>query len=163
MENTNKIIHFLKSKILAVAICVAFVLALLVGTFSLGVMVGYHKARYSYAWGENYHRNFGGHRRGFMGDMDGGDLIDAHGTAGQIVRIDGSTMVVAGSDNTEKIVVLKADTLVRKFRDTVTIKDLKPDDYVVVIGEPTNDGQLIAKLIRILPSSKDTFNMPVPR
>lgn len=164
MDNINKITNILKSKMLVVIICIVFGLALLVGAFSLGTMVGYHKARFSYAWGDNYRRNFGGPRRGFMGDMTGGrDLVNSYGVSGQIIRLDGQTIIIEGSDNTERTVLIKADTLLRKSRDVAMLGDLKPNDYVVVIGEPTNDGQLVAKLIRILPSPMMPSTMPIPR
>ena len=156
----NNIVNFLKSKKVLAIIIVLFSLALLVGVFGLGIAVGYHKARFSYAWGENYHRNFGGPRGGFFRNFSGRDFIDAHGTFGQIVKIDLSTnlgqvatLVIKGQDNVEKIVLIKDDTSIRRFRDAIKPSDLKADDYVVVIGEPNNEGQIAAKFIRLLPAS----------
>ena len=60
----NNVLQVLKSKKFAVVIVVILGLALLIGTFSFGMAVGYRKAKFSYAWGENYHRNFGGPRGG---------------------------------------------------------------------------------------------------
>ena len=36
--------------------------------------------------------------------------------------------------------------------NNLTIKDLKIDDFVVVIGTPDEQGQIEAKFIRIMPS-----------
>ncbi len=173
--DTNNFLNFIKSKTFVVIIVVLFGLALLVGAFTLGAAVGYRKARFSYAWGENYSRNFGGPREGFMGnfakDFSGGDLIDAHGTFGQVIKIDPSTgstgspqadsgqaatLVIKGPDNVEKSVLIKNDTTIQRLRETIKPGDLKINDNVVVIGDPNNLGQIEAKFIRVTPF------MPVP-
>ncbi len=155
----NKILEFLKSRLVIVVVGVLFVLALLIGSFGLGVAVGYHKARFSYAWGENYHRNFGGPRGGMFFGFGGGDFIDAHGTFGQVIKIEvatktgeASTLVLKGKDGVEKIVLVSDDTSITRFRDKLKISDIKNDDYVTIIGEPNDKGQIVAKLIRIIPA-----------
>ena len=145
----------MRSKAVVIVALVIFALALLIGTFSVGLAIGYHKARFSYSWGENYHRNFGGPKNGFMGDMlrgfAGRDLIDAHGTSGQIVKIDGSTLVIKGRDNVEKIVLVKGDTAIMRLRNPVAVSDLQVNENVVVIGQPNPQGQIEAKFIRVMP------------
>lgn len=167
--DTNKILGFLKSKKITVAIATLFGLALLVGTFSIGVAVGYRKASFSYAWGENYHRNFGGPREGFFNDFSrdfiGKDFIGAHGTFGQIMNIDvnSQTLAIRGRDNVEKIIVIKDDTEIRRFQDVVQLNDLKADELVTVIGEPNNLGQIEAKFIRVLPFPSPPLPSPQRR
>src|SRR3989344_554143 len=117
--DTNKLSQCVQSKKFMVAIVGLAGLAVLTGTFSLGVFIGYHKARFSYAWGENYHKNFGGPRGGLFQDFSGKEFMDAHGTYGQIVKVDNSTLVVKGRDNVEKIVMVNADTSIMRLRDTV--------------------------------------------
>ena len=121
--------------------------------FHAGVIVGYKKASFSYRWGENYHRNFGGPRGGFSSNFFDKDFIESHGTFGQIIKIDGTTLVVKGRDNAEKIIVVKNDTTIRKQRDPVSINNLMVNDYIVIIGAPNNQGQIEATFIRILPDS----------
>jgi hypothetical protein len=128
--------------------------------FGGGMYVGYRKARFSYQWGENYHKNFGGPRGGFMGDFGGKDLINANGVAGQIMKIDPSTssgqspvLVIRGRDNVEKIVVIKNDTVINRLNETVKLSALKVGDFVVVIGEPNDNGQIDAKFLRTIPES----------
>lgn len=161
--DTNKLGQFVgqcvQSKKFMVLIAGLVGLAVLVGTFSLGVFVGYHKARFSYAWGENYHNNFGGPRGGLFQDFSGKEFMDAHGTYGQIVKVDSSTLVVNGRDNVEKIVVVNDDTSIMILRNAVKISDLKVGDSIVVIGEPNEQGQIEAKFIRFLPA---VSNMPTP-
>ncbi len=119
--------------------------------FALGLFVGYRKASFSLNWGENYHRNFGGPRNGLFGPFDGRDYIDAHGVFGQIIKIDSSTLVIKGQNNVERVILVNDGTTINKFQDTITSANLKTDDFIVVVGEPNNDGQIVAKLIRVLP------------
>jgi hypothetical protein len=51
----------------------------------------------------------------------------------------------------EKIILIKEDTVIKRFRDNIKLSDLKVDDYVTVIGEPNEEGQIQAKLIRLSP------------
>lgn len=127
----------------------ALIVLLLV--FKAGMVVGFKKANFSYRWVENYHRNFGGPRGGFLGDFSDRDFTDAHGTSGQIIKIDGNTLVTKGRDDVEKIVLVKDDTVIKRFQDTLKVADLKVNDYIVMIGDPNDAGQIEAKLIRLFP------------
>ena len=62
-------------------------------------------------------------------------------------------IAVAGENDAEKIVVLKNDTIIKRFRETISQNDLKIDDNIVVIGSPNEQGQIEAKLIRIMPKT----------
>lgn len=124
---------------------------LLLLTFRAGMIVGYHKAMFSYRWGENYHRNFGGPRFGFFSNS-GRDFIESHGTFGQVIKIDSTTLVVKGRDDVEKIIVITKDTAIRRGIDNIMPIDLRVDDPVVIIGTPNNDGQIEARLIRVMPA-----------
>ncbi len=128
----------------------AFIILLLI--FKAGEMVGIKKADFSCRWSDNYHRNFGGPKAGFLGGFGDRDFIEANGTFGQIIKIDGSTLVVKGRDDIEKIVIVKDATTIKGLQDTVKLSDLKVDDYIVTIGDPNDSGQIEAKLIRLLPT-----------
>lgn len=120
--------------------------------FALGMFVGYQKARFSYRWGEQYHRNFGGPRGGFFRDFDNGrDYINAHGIFGAILKIDGSMLVVKDAQNTEKLVLISSETAIEKGKQNITLTDLKINDKVTIIGSPNAQGQVDAKLIRVFP------------
>jgi len=131
----------------------------LLGVFKLGILVGYKKAGFSYKWGEQYHRNFGGPRGGFFGNIRRGfgdkDFINAHGTFGSIIRLDSTTstalsiLVIKGKDDLEKTILVSDKTEIGSRRQAITIGDLKIDDQVVVIGSPNEQGQIEAKLIRL--------------
>src|SRR3989338_5090536 len=87
----DKVNYFFQSKRFTAVIWIIAGLAVLFFVFRLGVIVGYKKASFSYRWGENYQKNFGGPRRGFLGGFfsDRKDFIDSHGAFGQIIKIDG--------------------------------------------------------------------------
>ena len=133
--------------------------------FKAGTMVGFRKASFTYNWGENYHRNFGGPERGLFGNFSGKDFIDPHGAFGQIMKIDANSIVMKDRNGAEKIVLCSADTTIMSFRGNIKAVDLKVDDNIVVIVEPNDQGQIVAKLIRVLPPQNmaptpDNQNLP---
>lgn len=119
--------------------------------FGVGILVGEKKAKFSYRWAENYHKNFAGPRVGFWGDwwsFPRGDFIESHGAFGEIIEINGSVFVIKGRGDIEKIIVTTEDTIIKKGRET-TKDELRAGDQVVIIGSPNEEGQIEAKLIRI--------------
>ncbi len=154
--------QIIKSKPYLVAAFAVAIIAIIVLIFGAGMYVGFHKARFSYQWGENYHKNFGGPRGGFLRDFGGKDLIDANGVAGQIIKIDKSTIVVRGRDNVEKLITIKDDAVIKRFNETVKLSELKINDFIVVIGEPNNSGQIEAKFVRVMPQASSSIPM-MPR
>jgi hypothetical protein len=124
--------------------------------FGLGVFVGDRRANFSYKWAEEYHRNFGGPQGGFLGnfiDMDK-RLPNANGSFGQIIKtdVDEGTITIKDIDSLEKEILTSARTSIVFQRNNLEISDLKVGDSVVIIGEPTNAGQIAAELIRVMPS-----------
>lgn len=138
---------------------VGFVVLMLV--FGAGVKVGTIKARYSYKWAENYHKNFAGPRGGFVGDwrrFPAGDFISGHGAFGEIIEIKDNSFVIKGRENVEKVIVTDEETAITKGRET--IKDgLKVGDRVVIIGSPNEAGQIEAKLIRVFDENSPRLPM----
>ncbi len=146
----NKFFQSKKFKIVLIGIG-ALVVILMV--FKAGVLVGYKKANFSYRWAENYQHNFGGPRGGFVGDFRRGfkdrDFTNSHGIFGSIIKIDGSTLIIKGSDNVEKAILVSDKTTITSRRETIKAGDLKIDNRVVIIGSPNEQGQIEAKLIRV--------------
>jgi len=142
---------FLQSKTFKITLLAIGGLIIFLFIFKAGMMVGFQKANFSCHWSESYHRNFGGPRGGFPGGFSDRDFMEANGTVGQIIKIASSTLVIKGRGDVEKVILVKDDTVINKFKETITINNLKVDDMVVVIGEPNNDGQIEAKLIRVMP------------
>ena len=122
--------------------------------FQAGVHVGYKKAAYSFGFGDTYHAMFGTPKRSLPFGEPQGRFSNAHGTVGSIVKIELPTVIIEDRDQTEKIILLKDDTIIRKFRDTLTATDLTLGDSVVVMGAPNNQMQIEAKLIRVLPAQR---------
>ena len=121
--------------------------------FRVGMVVGARRARFSYRWGEQYHRNFGGPKHGwFMSGFSDRDFMDAHGVVGKILHVDGEKIVMQGRDAVERIVLLTPNTSVLQFHGRADSTAIHPDDRIVVIGDPNDAGQIEAKVIRILPS-----------
>lgn len=137
-------------------------LIVLLIVFRLGMAVGFKKAGFSYSWGESYHRNFGGPRGGFLKDFAEDSFINGYGTVGRIMKVGSSTIVMRGQDNVEKIVLVKDTTSITRNRETIKSVDLKVDDYIVVIGDPNNTGQVDAKFIRVMLSQSGPFLPPPP-
>lgn len=128
---------------------ISFVIIVLI--FSAGVWVGGSKAKYSYRWAENYHKNFGGPRSGFFSDWRSfphGDFIGGHGAFGEIIELNDFGFVIKGQGDVERIVITTDDTVVKKGRETVE-DGFKVGDSVTIIGSPNEEGQIEAKLIRL--------------
>ena len=131
------------------------IVALLI--FSAGVTVGFHKASFGRAWGENYNENFGmGHYNGDLGGIGRIGMMDnfpnAHGATGKIIKMELPNIIVQDKDNTEKAILINTDTKIQKGRQSITTNDLKVDDFIVVIGSPNDKGVIEAKFIRVIPS-----------
>lgn len=143
-----------QSKSFKVGLIVLGALIVLLLVFKAGVFVGYKKAQFSYRWGENYHRNFAGPRRGFFEDFrrgfsDRGDFINAHGTFGSVIKVDGNIIVVKDKDDVEKTIVVADNATIRKGRESIKVSDIKVGDKIVIIGSPNEQGQIEAKFIRV--------------
>jgi len=144
-----------ESKISFRILCAIGIIAVSFLIFLAGVNVGFNKASFGHAWGENYERNFG-----MMPDRPvfGRDNFpNANGAVGKIIKVALPTIIVQDKNGTEKVVSIDDDTQIQKLRENVTEDNLKVDDFVVVIGTPNEQGQIEAKLIRIMP-----LGMPIP-
>ncbi len=158
--NTNNI---LESKLFKAIVFGIAILIILVFIFGLGVFVGTKKADFSFRWADQYHRNFGGPQRGFFGDMMGDQFTNSNGVFGQILKIDGQILTIKGKDNAEKSILVGDETSIIRQRDNIKLSDLKTDDVVVVIGEPNDNGQIEAKLIRVLPPPPMTLRSDISK
>jgi hypothetical protein len=78
-------------------------------------------------------------------------LPGAHGAVGEVLKVSSSTLVVAEPNNLEKVIRVSSTTAIRKFRDTITILDIKVGDFISVLGEANGQGEIDAKLVRIMP------------
>jgi hypothetical protein len=129
--------------------------------FQAGIFVGYYKASFSYRLGDEYHSIFGD--RNSLPGQNGEEFSGAYGASGDILKIDLPNIVIEGQNSVEETVVLSTSTIFRSMRDTIKATDLKTDDFVVVIGQPNDNGQIEAKLVRVVPPPpgyNDTSDTP---
>lgn len=132
--------------------------------FQAGVAVGERRSNFAHRFGDNFERNFRNpdgrmFGRGFPGDDR---LPGGHGAVGEIISIALPNIVVSGPDNLEKTIVIGDGTVVRQFQNEITGNDLKVGDHIITLGEPNEEGQIQAKLIRILPPPPGGFPDGVP-
>jgi len=146
--DTKKIFQSKKFKIILLGIA-GLIAGLLI--FQAGIFVGYRKAAFSYNWEQNYPRIFGAPPGDFLNEFRDRGFISGHGTVGQIIKIEGNTIVIKGNDNAEKTIIVSDSTAIQSGRQSININDLKIDDFIVTIGSPDNSGQIQAKFIRVMP------------
>ncbi|MEK7625319.1 MAG: hypothetical protein AAB467_03145 [Patescibacteria group bacterium] len=149
----NKLI---KSKFFIWTAVGLFEIAIILCAFRVGMVVGFSKANYSFRWGQNYHRLFGGPARGWfdggrgmMGQFDKDDYISGHNVVGSIIKISSSTITVKATDNTEKSLLISAETVIRSGNANVQVGALKENDRIVALGTPSSTGQIEVKFMRI--------------
>ncbi len=132
--------------------------------FDAGMVVGGMKAKFSYRWAEQYHKNFAGPQAGFFSDWRSfpqGDFIEGHGAFGEIIQISDTDLVVKGRGDVEKVIIITADTAIQKERGTIKKEELKVGDQIVIIGSPNEEGQIEAKLIRVFDGELRGAPMPL--
>ena len=159
--DVKKCVQSKKFKVAVMILGGLFVASLI---FQAGIFVGYHKAAFSYGYGDNYYRMFGEERRaggmmGFGGMMGRGDFDEdfapAHGVIGKIVKVELPVVVIEGSDSVEKVILITPNTTIRQFRNNVSVNDLKVGDIVTIIGTPNTASQIEAQYIRLMPGSAE--------
>lgn len=155
-----KNIHKLRTTKIVLISFIAVICVLTV--FQAGVFVGYRKASFSYSLGDRYYKAFDRKdHKGGPNPFNDKELFGANGAVGTILRVSLPTIVVSNPDNTEKIIRINNDTLIRQFRDTASTSDLKIGEHVIVIGNPNDQAEINAKLIRLLPPPPDDGSSPV--
>ncbi len=141
-----------KSKNVRAVIVSIGVLVVVLSILFAGINIGERRARFAGNYGDNFERNFMGPRggqmpgRGFFNEM----LPGGHGAVGEIISINLPQLIVSGPDNLEKTVLVSSTTVFRRFQENIQSSELKAGDFVVVIGNPNDNGQVEAKLIRIM-------------
>ena len=151
MEEKPKNVEGMLKWIIVIILC--FVIVLII--FIAGVFVGQEKAKYSFIWAENYHRNFGGPVDGFFGNFSDAGFTSAHGIFGQVLKISGNSILIKGQDNIEKMVIVSGETEIINQSGKALLSQIKMGSSIVVIGYPDEYGSVKARLIRVLPATKE--------
>lgn len=147
---------FFKSKSFKSIVGILSIVIAVLIVFEIGFFVGVKEASFSFK-----REQLGDNIRGQF-DIPGDDIAaiffppagfsPSHGTFGQIKDISLPVVTVVEPNKEVKAVIVESDTTIRNASSsTITATDLQIGDQVVVIGEPDPNGQVDAKLIRILP------------
>lgn len=145
-ENQN-IVYLLKILILVLVIAGAMMVI-----FATGVWVGELRAQFSFQWAENYHYNFGGPKKGVLGNLPSADFTNSHGVYGTILMLSNEGLMIVDDDNKEKTVVIGSTATLVNNKGAIEFNDIRIGDRAVIIGQPNAQGQIEAKFIRILPA-----------
>jgi hypothetical protein len=154
--------HLSQSKTFRVAVIVTGVLLVALLSFSAGVNVGLRKAKFSYAFGEQYERNFSagplGVGRGTMmgapmmpfADLNDRDFRNGHGLAGEVISVSDGSLVVKDVFGNENTISVDGDLLVKNGRNDIQLSDLTKGTKIIVIGKPGDNGMVEAEFIRVI-------------
>lgn len=127
--------------------------------FGLGIAVGYERAGFADGFDRNYFRIFfGGPPTGPIGMMVPPMSGNLHGVVGTVIDLGTSTISVENQQNNEQSVVVFPGTIIRDGNNTVMIDAMEIGDQIAVIGEPNDQGQIVAHFVRILFTPSSTQN-----
>ena len=121
--------------------------------FHAGMAVGFHRAEFGHRFDQSYMNAYGRHPEMGKG-RERDEPFETHGAIGKVLSVSLPTIVVEDK-NIEKVVRISSSTIVRHFRDHIDITTIKPNDFIIVIGEPNNNSEVVAKFIRMLPPPSD--------
>ncbi len=162
-ELRNEVNKFVESNFFKNLLYIFGSIFILFFVFQAGMITGFKRASFSRDWGNNYEKNFGPIHKPFSFIRDGvGNLPNAHGAIGKIIKVEYPNIVVLDKDQTEKIVNINDQTNIIERKEKVGKEILNVGKYVIVIGSPNGAGQIEAKLIRIIPSPEEMPNQNTP-
>lgn len=156
-----KIEEIAKSKTFKIIISAISILIIALIIFKVGMFVGFKKAEFSCQWMKHYIPNFvrpqSNNKSDWMMEFNEKNTLKSHGTFGKIINLNinndkNCELIVKEENDGEKIVLIKNDTLIEKMKKNIKPTDLNINDFIVVIGENNENGQIEAKLIRIIPN-----------
>jgi hypothetical protein len=137
-------INSLKTHKFKIFLCSLAILIIAVLIFLAGIFVGFQKARFSYGLGQRYYNDF------FQGrpPLFDQSFVNSHGASGSITNISGKELTIK-DNNVSKIILITDSTIIRRNRIDASAADLKIGDEISVIGGPNDQGQIVAKFIRV--------------
>jgi len=150
-----KMEEIIKSKNFKIIALVMGIIIIALVSFDIGMKVGFHKAKFSYTWGENYERNFmppglpPGPMGFFPGFDEGRGYRNGHGLAGTIISIAENSLIIKDRDNKENTVAVTDKTIIQRRHENLQLTDLKANDQVTILGSPDDNGVVNASFIRV--------------
>ena len=123
--------------------------------FIAGAYVGHRMTDFAYRWDANYSHEFAGPGSPFG---PGGDDRPSmpHGTFGSVIGVNWPSFAIKGPREAERIVVIGTTTAIRYMHSYASTTDIHVGSMVVVLGEPDDEGKIVATLIRIMPPASST-------
>ncbi len=147
-------LHFKKvceTKWLMWSLSVIGLIAVVLAIFFTGMAFGHERANFKCNFADRYENMFFGKNSNMMPGGNPRDNVRAFGTTGKVISVASSTLVVEDISGVEKIVSIDSKTEIKSAKENIGIVGIKTGFNVVVIGEPSQDGSIIAKLIRVTP------------
>lgn len=152
MTLQEKIKGFTTKKHIKTLLYVLGTLFILCAILQFGIFIGYHKASFARDWGDGYKENFGMERPESFKGMMRNRLPTAYGASGKILSVTLPTFIVEDSNGTEKTIYVSTSTLIKSAMQDASSSVITVDAIVMVIGDPNTNGQIEAKLVRIMPT-----------
>ena len=147
--------YFQKDPVSKIILILSIILVILV-VFQAGFLVGHYKGTFVNNLNDRYYRGMGDPRSFLAPFMQRGDEINPHGAAGEIISKNLPKIIVKGQGRAEEIININSKTDIRKFRNIASTSDLTVGENIVAIGEPNDNGEIDAKIIRIMTFSGST-------
>jgi len=145
------------SKTFKIILATGGAIIILLVTFLFGILVGFHKASFSYRVGEHYDslfsRNDG---NAILPPIDTDAIPGGHEAAGKIISVELPVFMVVGPDNIEKKIDIVNGTVITKLRAAASSSNIIVGDSAVIIGMPGTDSDIDAQFIRIFPATSSS-------
>lgn len=152
LNSNNKV-----SKVVGALIIALIVLII----FQAGFYVGYHNNSFRDRWDNRYSRGLQDPTSPFAPFMMRGDeIINPHGALGTIISKNLPRLMVQGPNRAEEIVLIHDKTIIRKFKNLASTSDLVVGEEIIAIGDPNDNGEIKANLIRIMPHINASSTRP---
>ena len=85
--------------------------------------------------------------------------LTMHGVTGEVVDVATDTIVVRGSNGSEESVLIVSGTPIRDMNENISEQEIAPNDQIVVLGDPDQDGVVEARFVRIFNASSSPLPM----
>lgn len=154
--------YFQNNKFQKIILILAIIIVIL-GIFQLGFQFGYRHGSFSRQWDERTFNQFGQGRTSFSPYMMMGGMPNPHGAFGQIISNQLPKLIVQDGDRDESIIILDKNTAIRKQRSIGSTSDLTVGAEIVTFGDPNDNGEIKARLIRIMPANTSTSSPFKPK
>lgn len=147
--------HIVSKKVWIIGGAIVAEIVLLLIAFRIGVLVGYHKAQFSFEWGQRRynevaHMHSGRGMGGTFANWFGHEFMQAHGVSGTVISSSDTQLVVRDDDGNDKTVSMTTSTPVRGDQNATSTARINPNDNVLVVGSPASDGTIKATLVQII-------------